>query len=192
MSCCRNSCLCICKTWRVSERLRRWTRNPLGSARKGSNPLAVDLLLCLLSCSAFAAFSQPSACIAQWQSISRVNWRSRVQSPVQAHFLQHSLCTAPKLNTCKNEGVQKALWRNCSASDSRSHLSFSFSHTQSLAPDTQGEGTECSHLSQRVFHAASIFRLLLKVAVEHMHQCEWSNFWGTSSKQQEKFSFSTQ
>ena len=30
----------------VSEWLRRWTRNPLGSARRGSNPLAVD-------CSAF-------------------------------------------------------------------------------------------------------------------------------------------
>ena len=27
----------------VSERLRRWTRNPLGSARRGSNPLGVDL-----------------------------------------------------------------------------------------------------------------------------------------------------
>ena len=26
----------------VSERLRRWTRNPLGSARRGSNPLAVE------------------------------------------------------------------------------------------------------------------------------------------------------
>ena len=26
----------------VSERPRRWTRNPLGSARRGSNPLAVD------------------------------------------------------------------------------------------------------------------------------------------------------
>ena len=28
----------------VSEWLRRWTRNPLGSARKGSNPFGVDLL----------------------------------------------------------------------------------------------------------------------------------------------------
>jgi hypothetical protein len=28
----------------VSERLRRWTRNPLGSARRGSNPLGVDLV----------------------------------------------------------------------------------------------------------------------------------------------------
>ena len=26
----------------VSERLRRWTRNPLGSARRDSNPLGVD------------------------------------------------------------------------------------------------------------------------------------------------------
>ena len=38
----------------VSERLRRWTRNPLGSARRGSNPLGVDILflhlLCRLSC----------------------------------------------------------------------------------------------------------------------------------------------
>ena len=30
----------------VSERLRRWTRNPLGSARRGSNPLAV-VSLCM-------------------------------------------------------------------------------------------------------------------------------------------------
>ena len=29
----------------VSERLRRWTRNPLGSARRGSNPLAVALAM---------------------------------------------------------------------------------------------------------------------------------------------------
>ena len=28
----------------VSERLRRWTRNPLGSARRGSNPLGVVLV----------------------------------------------------------------------------------------------------------------------------------------------------
>ena len=31
--------LCVHDT--VSERLRRWTRNPLGSARRGSNPLGV-------------------------------------------------------------------------------------------------------------------------------------------------------
>ena len=28
----------------LSEWLRRWTRNPLGSARKGTNPLGVALL----------------------------------------------------------------------------------------------------------------------------------------------------
>ena len=30
----------------LSEWLRRWTRNPLGSARKGSNPLGVAWLWC--------------------------------------------------------------------------------------------------------------------------------------------------
>ena len=34
----------------VSERLRRWTRNPLGSARRGSNPLGVDILFLHLLC----------------------------------------------------------------------------------------------------------------------------------------------
>ena len=32
----------------VSERLRRWTQNPMGSARRGSNPLGVVLPLLLL------------------------------------------------------------------------------------------------------------------------------------------------
>ena len=32
----------------VSERLRRWTRNPLGSARRGSNPLGVVLLFLVM------------------------------------------------------------------------------------------------------------------------------------------------
>ena len=31
----------------VSEWLRRWTRNPLGSARGGSNPLGVGFAVCL-------------------------------------------------------------------------------------------------------------------------------------------------
>ena len=32
----------------VSEWLRRWTRNPLGSARRGSNPLGVDFVIIYL------------------------------------------------------------------------------------------------------------------------------------------------
>jgi hypothetical protein len=32
----------------VSERLRTWTRNPLGSARRGPSPLGVDLRSCML------------------------------------------------------------------------------------------------------------------------------------------------
>ena len=38
----------IASTDTVSEQLRRWTRNPLGSARRGSNPLGVVLPLLLL------------------------------------------------------------------------------------------------------------------------------------------------
>ena len=34
---------CIAHTDTVSEWLRRWTRNPLGSARRGSNPLGVGI-----------------------------------------------------------------------------------------------------------------------------------------------------
>ena len=50
--CCRGSnnvlwCMALCflpsRQDTVSERLRRWTRNPLGSARRGSNPLGVAL-----------------------------------------------------------------------------------------------------------------------------------------------------
>ena len=46
----------------VSERLRRWTRNPLGSARRGSNPLGV-VLSCrpsaiLVALGAFARLGQ--------------------------------------------------------------------------------------------------------------------------------------
>ena len=46
----------------VSERLRRWTRNPLGSARRGSNPLGVVLLPPLLPVNAVAqAIARPSS-----------------------------------------------------------------------------------------------------------------------------------
>ena len=34
--------------------------------------------------------------------------------------------------------------------------------------------------SQRSLHNAPIFRLLLKVAVNGTHQCDFFNFWGTS------------
>ena len=44
----------------VSERPRRWTRNPLGSARRGSNPLAVPFLISVRPAS--AGTFQASAC----------------------------------------------------------------------------------------------------------------------------------
>ena len=42
----------------VSEWLRRWTRNPLGSARTGSNPVYSDLFSKQLIAAAFAANNQ--------------------------------------------------------------------------------------------------------------------------------------
>ncbi len=45
--CARLCRLFLSKHDTVSEWLRRWTRNPLGSARRGSNPLGVDCLNCV-------------------------------------------------------------------------------------------------------------------------------------------------
>ena len=47
----------------VSERLRRWTRNPLGSARRGSNPLAVDYQLVRHGACAIHVLGTWSGCV---------------------------------------------------------------------------------------------------------------------------------
>ena len=43
-----------------------------------------------------------------------------------------------------------------------------------------------SLLSQRSLHNAPIFRLLLKVAVNGTHQCDFLNFCGNPGSQQDK------
>ena len=50
----------------ASERLRRWTRNPLGSARRGSNPLGVDF---------FDASHAQDAIRASWNCLSLADLR---------------------------------------------------------------------------------------------------------------------
>ena len=70
----------------LSEWLRRWTRNPLGSARRGSNPLAVDCLgwvkhhkrsVCLRLCTAtrkvlfVSGFCSASPCRGGGAGVSR-------------------------------------------------------------------------------------------------------------------------
>ena len=57
----------------VSERLRRWTRNPLGSARRGSNPLGVDA--CAKSLAGF-----PSCC--RREPTADTNYKLRSKAPV--------------------------------------------------------------------------------------------------------------
>ena len=73
----------------VSERLRRWTRNPLGSARRGSNPLGVvssrgtrGLFLVSAICSATSPFCVP-AC----------DKRSRLKMLSQALFSWGTWCS---------------------------------------------------------------------------------------------------
>ena len=69
----------------------------------------------------------------------------------------------------RSEGWEfESLWPHMAATGTLVFLSL----THNPLPETLKGKERCSHLSQRVFHAASIFRLLLKVAVEHMHQCE--------------------
>ena len=46
----------------VSEWLRRWTRNPLGSARRGSNPLAVVFWVSLIRDSVLSVFTIQIKC----------------------------------------------------------------------------------------------------------------------------------
>ena len=73
----------------VSEWLRRWTRNPLGSARRGSNPLGVvfffsERFKCGKVQVAFvvAAKLQPEALLAQWLERAAVNRKVTGSIPV--------------------------------------------------------------------------------------------------------------
>ena len=70
----------------VSERLRRWTRNPLGSARRGSNPLAVARRRC-------AQPPPPPACAPAHEPVrhARGGRHVRVQ-PHHSHAARHASC----------------------------------------------------------------------------------------------------
>ena len=54
----------------VSEWLRRWTRNPLGSARKGPNPFGVDVCAC---------------CLCPWPKTGKLEEAVGHQPPAHAH-----------------------------------------------------------------------------------------------------------
>ena len=61
----------------VSERLRRWTRNPLGSARRGSNPLGVVLRIAF--CSARCMHSN-QGCETHASQVSRLCYHAQAKS----------------------------------------------------------------------------------------------------------------
>ena len=69
----------------VSERLRRWTRNPLGSARRGSNPLGVAL------CARWQRnVIRSLACIYKWPSVQTLAY-----ARVFAHAKRARTSSAP-------------------------------------------------------------------------------------------------
>ena len=78
----------------VSERLRRWTRNPLGSARRGSNPLGV----------AFAA--QGGVHNKRQMRTLDVRWK---QSGMVSHPLcvREALCSTPACPFATAVGAKK-------------------------------------------------------------------------------------
>jgi hypothetical protein len=67
----------------VSEWLRRWTRNPLGSARRGSNPLGVVFGIC-----AFAGIRMRRCIINNLMSI--LLFRLVVQLALLAQWLERA------------------------------------------------------------------------------------------------------
>ena len=88
----------------VSERLRRWTRNPLGSARRGSNPLGVaccpnsaTLPVHHLGCE----WREADALLAQWLERAAVNRKVTGSIPVGSVLATRmfSMFTVPRENS---------------------------------------------------------------------------------------------
>ena len=72
----------------VSERLRRWTRNPLGSARRGSNPLGV-------ACGWFRRVGRCSLSLAAYLLPTLHGWSSSVRATLCRARLRAALTTCP-------------------------------------------------------------------------------------------------
>ena len=91
----------------MSEWPRRWTRNPLGSARRGSNPLAVVFLISVRPAS--AAIFQASACADTdaWQNAAHNKSSKAMWQQTGRHRLT------------KNMGGQVFTWHADTASETQ-------------------------------------------------------------------------
>ena len=83
----------------MSEWLRRWTRNPLGSARRGSNPLGVAFFAYLRrryrSYKYSITYAVAYALLAQWLERAAVNRKVTGSIPVRSDLsFISALCTA--------------------------------------------------------------------------------------------------
>ena len=78
----------------VSERLRRWTRNPLGSARRGSNPLGV--VFCAMRVSRIVA----KASAHELHEYRRFAWRGRTASRASPPYLTWAVGNSYRVMRC--------------------------------------------------------------------------------------------
>ena len=78
----------------MSEWLRRWTRNPLGSARRGSNPLGVGFygtMHTLLFTQLVVYNRVADALLAQWLERAAVNRKVAGSIPARSGFPKDDL-----------------------------------------------------------------------------------------------------
>jgi hypothetical protein len=77
----------------VSEWLRRWTRNPLGFARRGSNPLGVVFAIsrCSVSNVGVSSLTGRAALLAQWLERAAVNRKVTGSIPVRSVLILHGI-----------------------------------------------------------------------------------------------------
>ena len=82
-----------CNNDTVSEWLRRWTRNPLGSAREGSNPFGVASCYC--SCCLFIKRRRQCA-----HSRTTTVWPSGLRRQTQVLVEKSAWVRTPQLSLC--------------------------------------------------------------------------------------------
>ena len=75
------------------------------------------------------------------------------------------------------------LLRCCVVGCAEVDINLGVGNTRSIFVPTYVQRAEGNLASQRSFHNAPIFRLLIRVAVKGTHQCDFLNFCGTSGSQ---------
>ena len=143
------------------------------------------------------------------RTIARVHFRMPFESSNLDKILHSVECHAPCVRHPKHHAMWESWSRHINSCDSFECATQCHIYTSSVAfdPLKNWEGTDIiidllMHLQQKSTHRrqkkrslavagewvslqnAPVFRLLLKVAVNGTHQCDFLNFWGTFGSQQ--------